>query len=211
MSWQEGLVSVAVALQGFQFARYIHLAIVVVADVEGDNADGVACNEKCVGLCIVEGKGKDAAQVFQKVDTFVAIQGENHLAVAARLKLIGVSIAFAYFLMIVNFSVDCQHLFHVRAEERLFSRFGVNDRQSFVGKNGSASAIDAAPVWSTVTNFTAHSQCFLSEFSCLLLNVEDRYDSTHIVFFFLLSCIYSITPQQFFRRQKGGDISCRCK
>ena len=48
-----------------------------------------------------------------------------------------------------------------------------------MGQNSRASAIDTAPVGTTVADFLTHAQGFLSEFLRLLPNIENCYDSTH--------------------------------
>ena len=108
MSWEERLVVVALSFECLEFGSHHHLAVVVVADIEWNHADGVTCNQKLVVLCVVEGEGKDAVQLFEHladacmygvlalkdqcgevgVGTHLAIERQNHLAVAACLILI---------------------------------------------------------------------------------------------------------------------------
>ncbi len=124
---KELLVAVALTLKGFQFAGNINQPVAVVADVKGDDPNGVAGNKELVALGIVESKSEDAAQVFEKGRALVTIEGEYHLAVAACLKLIAVGVAAAQVPVVVNLTVDSQHLLAVGTEQRLPTRLRVND------------------------------------------------------------------------------------
>ena len=62
MTGKEGLIAVAAAFQGLELGGYQHLAVGIVADVEGDDTDGVAGDEKAVVGGVVEGEGENAAQ-----------------------------------------------------------------------------------------------------------------------------------------------------
>ena len=84
-------------------------------------------------------------------------------------------------LMVVYFAVHRQHLLAVGGIKRLTARLGVDDAQTLVGKNGRPSAVDAAPVGTTMTDFLTHSQGLLTEFGTLLTDVEEGDYSTHII------------------------------
>ena len=114
----------------------------------------------------------------------VAVQGQYHLAVAARLELVAAGIAAADVLMVVYLAVDGEHLFLVWREERLLARLGVYDAEALMAQYGRAAGVYAAPVGAAVTDFLAHAQSLLAQLRSLLLNVEDRYYSTHISFVF---------------------------
>ena len=82
---------------------------------------------------VVKGKGKDTAQIFQKVDSFFAVQCQDYLAVAARLEIVLTGIAATYLLMVVNLAVNGKHLLVVGREQGLATRLWINNTQSFVG------------------------------------------------------------------------------
>ena len=130
---QEGFVVFALSFEGFQFRSYIHRAVGIVADVKWDDTNGVASNQEFVGFLVVKGKGKDTAQIFQKVDSFFAVQGQDYLAVAARLEIVLTGIAATYLLMVVNLAVNGKHLLVVGREQGLATRLWINNTQSFVG------------------------------------------------------------------------------
>ena len=113
MTGQERLVVLALSFERFQFGGHIHLAVGIATDIKGNHTDGVAGNEKLVGLLIVEHEGKDAAQVLEEVNTFLAIERQDDLAVGARLELILPSIAAADILMVIDLAIDSQDLFPV--------------------------------------------------------------------------------------------------
>ena len=113
MTGQERLVVLALSFERFQFGGHIHLAVGIATDIKGNHTDGVAGNEKLVGLLIVEHEGKDAAQVLEEVNTFLAIERQDDLAVGARLELILSGIAAADILMVIDLAIDSQDLFPV--------------------------------------------------------------------------------------------------
>ena len=180
MSGQEGFVLFAETFQGFQLAGNVHGAVAVIAYIKRYNANGVAGYQECILLLVVEGKGKDAGEVLQKVDAFLALEGQNHLAVAACMKVILTGIASADFLMIVDLTVHGQDLLLVGAVERLAATFGVNDRESLMCQDGRAATVDSTPVRSAVTDFLTHTQRLLSQLLRLLLDIKYGYNSTPI-------------------------------
>ena len=119
MSRQEGLVALTLAFEGFQFAGHIDRAVAVVANIKRYHANGITGNEKLIPLFIIEHKGKDAAEVFQEVDALFTIEGQDNLAVRACLELILTSKATTNLLVVIDFSIDSQHLFAVWREEGL--------------------------------------------------------------------------------------------
>ena len=127
MAGQERLVVLALALEGFQLRGYVHLSVGIATNVQWDNANRVASNQEFVGFLVVKGKGKDTAQVFQEVDTFFAVQGQDYLAVATRLEIVLTGIAATYLLMVVNLAVNGKHLFVVGREQGLTTRLWINN------------------------------------------------------------------------------------
>ena len=136
MSRQEGLVTVTVALQRLQFTGHIHLTFGIIAYVEGYHSDRVTGNEKLILLGIIEGKGKDSADVFEEMDSFLPIECEDDLTVATGLELVLVGILAPDGLMIIYLTIDGQHLFFVGTEKRLFARFGIDNGKSFMRQDG---------------------------------------------------------------------------
>ena len=86
--------------------------------------------------------------------------------------------------MVVNLAVYCKNVLVVGAEERLLARFWVDDRQTLVCKDCRLSAVYAAPVGSSVSNFLRHPQSLLPKVGCLLLYVEYAYYATHDIVFY---------------------------
>ena len=183
MSGQEGLIAVALPFQSLQLAGDIDHAVGIVADVEGDDADGVAGNEEGIAFDIIEGKGEDAAQLLHHGSDVGgsglgvgrhhgAIEGEDDLAVAARLEEIAVVHTPTKVLMIIDFAIDGEHLLLVGGKEGLSARLRIDDAQAFMGKDGGATAVDAAPVGTTMPDFLTHSQRLLTEFRTLHADVE---------------------------------------
>ena len=136
MPGQEGLVPLALPFERLQFGGNIHGAVAVIAYIERYHADGVSGYQKLVLLFIIKCKGKDAADVLEEVDAFVAIERKDDLAVAARLEVILAGILAANLLVIVNLAVDGQHLLPVGREKRLPAAFGIDDGEPFMGKDG---------------------------------------------------------------------------
>ena len=156
MTGQKGLISFALAFQGLQLAGHIHFSVGVIAYVQGDYANGVACNQELVLLLIVEGKGENAVQVFQEMDALLLIKGQDYLTVASCLegKLAGHLTPDV--LMVVYFAVYGQDVFAVGAEKGLFAALRVHNRKTLVGQDGCPAAVDAAPVGASVTDFLTH-------------------------------------------------------
>ena len=110
MAGKERLVAVALSLERLQFGGHIDCAVVVVADVEGNDADGVAGNKELVALLVIERKSEDTAQVFEEINSLLSIEGEDDLAVAARLEVIAPGKFAPDILMVVYLAVDRQYL-----------------------------------------------------------------------------------------------------
>ena len=171
MPRQERLVALALAFEGLQFGGHVDGAVAVVTDIEGNDADGVAGYEKLVAFLIVEHEGKDAAEVFKEVDALLAIQSQDDLAVAAGLEVVLPGKASPDVLMVIDFAIDGQNLFLVGRVEGLPTRFGVDDAEPLVGKNGASATIDATPVGPAVANFLTHLQGFVAEGLRLLFHI----------------------------------------
>ena len=81
MSWQEGLVCIAIAFKGFQLGSTIDFSILVVTDVQRYNSYRIACNKEIIFFLVIKGKSIDSIQLLKKVYTFLFIQGKNYFAV----------------------------------------------------------------------------------------------------------------------------------
>ena len=163
MTWQERLVTFALAFECLQFGGYVEGAIAVVANVEWYDADGVAGDEEGVTLLVVEHEGEDAAQVLEKVDAFLTVERQNDFAIATRLECILSGHTSANFLMVVNLAIHRQDLLAVGCIKRLPATLGIDDAQSLMGKDGGATTIDAAPIGTAMTYFLTHFQCLLAK------------------------------------------------
>ena len=73
MARQEWLIAVAEAFESLQLARRIHSSVGIEPNVERNDADWVAGNQKLVFFFIVKGKGENAVQVFQEIDSLFFI------------------------------------------------------------------------------------------------------------------------------------------
>lgn len=73
MSWEEGLVVVALSFECFEFAGDIDTSVGVVADVERNDAYGVSGDEEGVVVDIVEREGEDAAEPFDELGECVGV------------------------------------------------------------------------------------------------------------------------------------------
>ena len=105
MPGQERLVTLALAFEGLQFGSHIHLTIAVIADIKGNNTNGIAGNQELIALLVVKHKSENTTQVFQEVDALFTIQRQYHFAVGARLELVLSSIAATNFLMVIDFTI----------------------------------------------------------------------------------------------------------
>ena len=82
--------------------------------------------------------------------------------------------------MVVNLAVDGKHLLVIGGDKWLSTRLGIYNTKSLVGENGRASTPDAAPVGTTMTYLTAHTQSLLAQLGSLLPKVKHCNNSTHI-------------------------------
>ena len=113
MSRKERFIALAESFKCFQFAGAVHGAVGIISDIQWNDSNRVACNQKLVFLLVIQGKGKDSAQVLQKVDAFFTVEGQYHLAVGTRLEGISTGIAAPDVTMVVNLAVHGQNLFPV--------------------------------------------------------------------------------------------------
>ena len=118
------------------------------------------------------------------------VKRKNDLAVALGAELIVAGETSSYLLMIVNLAIDSQHMLGNGREQRLSARLWVNYAQTLMRQNSRTADIDAAPVRTAVTDFLTHTQSFLSELRRILLDVKDRNNSTHNIFFLIYTIIY---------------------
>ena len=107
---QEGFEALALSLKGLEFAGHINSAVGIITNIKRYHTNGVSGNEEFVALLVVEHKGKDAAEVFEEVDAFLAVEGKDDLTVATRLEVIRSSKAATNLLMVIDLTVDSQHL-----------------------------------------------------------------------------------------------------
>lgn len=130
--------------------------------------------------------------VMDGTATGVAVEGEDRLAVATCGEGVGVGILGAYVLVVVYLTIDGEYLLAVAAEQRLATGLGVDDRQAFMGEDGGVTCIDTAPVGATVSYLLTHTQCFVTELAHRAANVENGYNSTHIIYIYKVGCLWTI-------------------
>ena len=179
MSRKERLITLAESFKRFQFAGAVHGAVGIITDIQRNDSDRVARNQKLVFFLVIQGKGKDSAQVFQKADAFFTVEGQHHLAVGTRLEGIFPFVAVADVAMVVYFAVHGQNLFPVGREQGLPAALRVHNREAFVRQNGAFATVDATPVRTAVPDLGRHPQRLVAQGFGLLLDIEYCYDSTH--------------------------------
>ena len=94
--------------------------------------------------------------------------------------------------MVVYLTIDGEYLLAVAAEQRLATGLGVDDRQAFMGEDGGVTCIDTAPVGATVSYLLTHTQCFVTELAHRAANVENGYNSAHIIYIYKVGCLWTI-------------------
>ena len=212
MTREEWLVVVALTLERLQLACHQYFSIFIITNIKRNYTDRVTGDEELITLGIVKSEGKDAVQFFEhlgntgvkgiltfiykgiKVGIFshLTIERKNHLTIGTRLILVFTGKAGTDILMIINLTVYGKHLFLIGCKQRLATTFWVNNAQTLMCQDSRTTTVDSAPVWSTMANLLTHTKCLLSQFRSLLLNIEDRYDSTHNIFSFLLRLFLSL-------------------
>lgn len=141
-----------------------------------------------LGMNVVDGTATGVAAVGKEV----AVEGEDRLAVATCGEGVGVGILGAYVLVVVYLTIDGEYLLAIAAEQRLATGLGVDDRQAFMGEDGGVTCIDTAPVGATVSYLLTHTQCFVTELAHRAANVENGYNSTHIIYIYKVGCLWTI-------------------
>ena len=79
----------------------------------------VARNQERILLDVVQREGIYSVEVFEEVQSLLAGECEYDFPVGARLELLLVFVFLPDFLMVIYFSVHCEHLFSVRRDKRL--------------------------------------------------------------------------------------------
>ena len=151
----------------------------VPAHVERDDSHVVTGHQIKILFAVIQCECEDTVQLFQKIDPFFAVQCKDYLAVRAGQEFILACKLLAQLPVVVNLSVDGQNQFSVFAFEGLSSRFGIYDRESFVGEDCVCSAINARPVGAPVADFPGHFQYLGSETLRVGRDVKHPDDSTH--------------------------------
>ena len=177
MTREEWLIVVALTFERFQLRGNHHLSILVITDVERNDADRVTGDQELISFDIVKSEGKDTIQLLQHladarmygifsliyqggeigIGTHLTIEREDDLTVGTGLKLVGIGEASTDILVIIDLTVYGKHLFLVGCEQRLATTLWVNDAQTLVCEDGRTSTIDSAPVWSAVADLLTHT------------------------------------------------------
>ena len=184
MSRKERFIALTISFERLQFAGAIHRSVLVVTDIQGNHANGIAGNQEIILFFVIKGKGENSVQFLQERNTFVAIQGQDHLTITSRLEMIASFIPLADVTVIIDLAVDRQNLPAVHRIKRLASALGINDRKTFVSQNRRTSTINSTPVRTTMTNLARHRQSFVSPLGSLFPDIEYTHNSTHIDFYF---------------------------
>ena len=109
----EGADDVAHPFERLQLRCDVAPFVGIPADVERNDADGVAGDEVIVRFFIIEGEGEDAVQLFEEADAFVFVKGKDDFAVGTCLEGVFSGIAGTDVAMVVNLAIDGKHLFAV--------------------------------------------------------------------------------------------------
>src|SRR5208283_334584 len=72
---------VAYTHQGLHFRCHIEVAVLVVPGIQGANSDMVAADHEDIILAVIERKGKDSIQVFEKINALLPVKSQYDLAV----------------------------------------------------------------------------------------------------------------------------------
>ena len=75
--------------------------------------------------------------------------------------------------MIVNLTIDGEHLLLVGREQRLTTALRIYNTKTLMRQYCCPADLYTTPVRSAVTDFLTHPQGFLPELRCLFLNVQD--------------------------------------
>ncbi len=115
MAGKKLVVARGEAFQAFELGGHEEMPFIVMTHVEGNDAHGVAGNEEGVVLFVVEGEGKDAAEMLNAAGAILAVEGKDDLAVRPRKELIFALHLFAYLAVVVYLAVDGKNQFAVFA------------------------------------------------------------------------------------------------
>ena len=162
MTRKERLVAVAESFQSLELAGNVNGSVSVVTNVKRDNSDRVAGDQESVLFAVIKGECIDSVYVLEKVQTLLFVKSQNDFAVRTRAERVLACKFIPYCLMVINLSVDCQHLAAVGRIQRLPSGKRVHDCQSLVSENAILSGIDTAPVRSAVSDLCRHLKSFCS-------------------------------------------------
>ena len=126
-------------------------AVVVVAGVQGDDAEVVASHEVPVLLQVVQYEGEDPVQTIQEVASVLRVQGKDDLAVASGEEPIGASELGLELAVVVDLAVDGQDVGAVGVLQRLGAVFHIHDGEAVVGQDGALVSENAGPVGAAVS------------------------------------------------------------
>jgi len=118
--------------------------------VQGNDANGVPGDDPAGVAGIEEHEGIHAGEVLDEVAPVLAVQGQDHLAVAAGLEGVIAAGALRASLLeihvVVDLAVDGEDGAGVRVHERLCATQDVDDGEPFMGDDGRREFPDAGPV-----------------------------------------------------------------
>jgi hypothetical protein len=145
--------------QPFHLGRDVQALVAIPADVQRVHADRVPRDQIRVARRVVDHEREDAVDAVQEVPRVVlVVEVEQHLAVRARLELVGSPEPSAQVLVVVDLAVDRQHVARERIDERLRAVLDVHDREPLMGEDGPVARPDAAPVGPAVPQLPARRE-----------------------------------------------------
>ena len=154
----EGADDVAHPFERLQLRCDVAPFVGIPADVERNDADGVAGDEILVALDVVEREGEDAVEPVEQPRAVFAVEREDHLAVRTGAEVVLAGQLAPQFAVVVDLAVDGQHQPAVGAVKGLPARLRVDDREAFVREHGARAAVDARPIGPSMPDFSRHPQ-----------------------------------------------------
>jgi len=133
----------------------VEIAVFVLTGVKRNDPDGISGNQKVVLALVVQGKGKNAAEIVEKLRPPAFVGGNDRLAVGCGLELLVCQLA-AQGLVVADFAVDGQDHGALDVRQGLGSMLHVHDREALVGDDGVFVRVDAAPIGTPVSEQARH-------------------------------------------------------
>ena len=160
---REDLDVVADGREGFHFGGDPESAVRSLAEVQGDDADGIPANQPFSLLGVEQDEGIHPGEVLDQVGAMLPVQGEDDLTIAAGLERVALEIlALTQFLVVVDLAIDCQDKALFWVFQGLGSTHHIDDGQALMGDDGVGKLPNAGPVRAAVALNAGGLQHFLT-------------------------------------------------